>query len=68
MCPIAVSRAPLSVLRERTGVYRAGPILRDNHYGWFERVETGYYALTPRGEEELARWSELSGGRSSDTR
>jgi len=51
----------LSVLRERTGVYRAGPILRDNHYGWFERVETGYYTLTPRGEEELGRWSAALG-------
>jgi hypothetical protein len=48
----------LSVLRERTGVARAGPIVRDNYYGWFDRVEVGHYALTPRGQEELARWSE----------
>lgn len=47
----------LSVLRERTGVTRAGPIVRDNHYGWFERARTGYYTLTPRGEEELPTWS-----------
>lgn len=47
----------LSVLRERTGVARAGPIVRDNHYGWFERARTGYYALTARGEEELPDWS-----------
>jgi len=53
----AAGTLKLSVLRERTGVYRAGPILRDNHYGWFERVETGYYALTPRGVEELGQWS-----------
>jgi len=48
----------LSVVRERTGVVRAGPILRDNHYGWFERVRTGYYELSPRGCRELERWSD----------
>ena len=53
----------VSVLRERTGVYRAGPILRDNHYGWFERVRMGHYALTPKGQEEWGRWGEvLEGG------
>ncbi len=46
----------VSVLRDRTGVSRAGPILRDNHYGWFERVKTGHYALTPKGERELRDW------------
>jgi hypothetical protein len=46
----------LSLVRERAGVSRAGPILRDNHYGWFERVERGTYTLTPRGEEELGQW------------
>lgn len=46
----------VSVVRERAGVTRAGPILRDNHYGWFERVRTGHYALTPKGEEEWPRW------------
>ena len=48
----------LSVLRERAGVERAGPILRDNHYGWFERVRTGHYELSPKGQRELADWSE----------
>ena len=47
----------VSVLVERTGVERAGPILRDNHYGWFERVEKGHYQLTPRGAEGLREWS-----------
>ncbi len=48
----------LSALREQTGVSRAGPILRDNHYGWFERVETGYYDLSPKGRRELPLWSD----------
>lgn len=45
-------------LRDRTGVQRAGPILRDNHYGWFERARRGYYRLTPRGHSELDDWAE----------
>ncbi|WP_347310486.1 DUF2161 domain-containing phosphodiesterase [Defluviimonas sp. SAOS-178_SWC] len=32
-----------------TGVVRAGRMLRDDHYGWFERVDRGIYALTPKG-------------------
>ncbi len=47
----------VSLIRERTGVQRAGNILRDNHYGWFDRVRTGYYELSPRGHQDLGRWS-----------
>lgn len=47
----------VSVVRERTGVERAGPILRDNHYGWFDRVRIGYYDLSPKGRRELKQWS-----------
>jgi hypothetical protein len=32
---------------------KAGMILRDDHYGWFERVERGIYALTPKGHAGL---------------
>lgn len=28
-----------------TGVTRATPLMRSNHYGWFEKVETGVYRL-----------------------
>lgn len=48
----------LSVLREGTGVERAGSILRDNHYGWFERVRTGHYELSPKGQRDLVEWRE----------
>jgi len=48
----------LSVLRERTGVSRAGPILRDNHYGWFDRVRVGHYDLSPKGQRDLVHWSD----------
>lgn len=38
------------VARE-TGVPRATRMMADDHYGWFERVETGVYGLTPAGAE-----------------
>lgn len=40
------------VARE-TGVQRATTMMRDNHYGWFEKVETGVYCLTPAGAEAV---------------
>lgn len=48
----------LSDLRERSGVSRAGPILRDNHYGWFDRVKVGHYDISPKGRRELVLWSD----------
>ncbi|HIF05435.1 MAG TPA: hypothetical protein EYQ64_00350 [Gemmatimonadetes bacterium] len=47
----------VSVLSKRTGVSRAGQILRDNHYGWFDRVKTGHYELSPKGRRDLLDWS-----------
>lgn len=32
-----------------TGVDRATRMMRDDHYGWFERVDTGVYGLSPAG-------------------
>lgn len=32
-----------------TGVARAGRMLRDDHYGWFDRVERGMFALSSKG-------------------
>ncbi len=51
----------VSELAKKTGVERAGPILRDTHYGWFERVETGYYQLTPSGLAGLTEWAHAAG-------
>lgn len=41
------------VARE-TGVEKATRMMRDNHYGWFERVEKGVYGLTPLGAAAVA--------------
>ena len=32
-----------------SGVAQATRIMRDNHYGWFEKIETGVYGLSPKG-------------------
>ncbi|WP_349359797.1 DUF2161 family putative PD-(D/E)XK-type phosphodiesterase [Stappia sp.] len=36
-----------------TGVARATRLMADDHYGWFERVDRGVYALTPKGAAAL---------------
>lgn len=36
---------------EATGVARATRMMRDNHYGWFERIGVGTYGLTPSGAD-----------------
>ena len=42
-----------ALLRARAEAPKAGRILLDNVYGWFERVEHGIYALTPAGQTAL---------------
>ncbi len=38
-----------------TGVAKATIIMRNNHYGWFEKVSVGVYALTETGRAALIR-------------
>ncbi len=40
-----------------TGVAKATTIMRSNHYGWFEKVETGVYALSEAGLQGLKHWA-----------
>jgi len=42
----------------RDATPKAPQILRDNVYGWFERIDRGIYALTELGTEALKRWPE----------
>ena len=48
-------RGPMKVaaLRVACEAPNAAAILRDDFYGWFERVERGVYALTPKGKRGL---------------
>ena len=36
-------------VRDATGVARATTMMRDNYYGWFEKVTTGVYDLSDTG-------------------
>lgn len=40
-----------SHVAEVSGVKAARRLMADDHYGWFERVSLGIYALTPKGEQ-----------------
>ena len=51
---LAAGPTPLRALREAGDVPKAPSILRDDVYGWFERVERGVYRLTPKGEAALS--------------
>ncbi len=48
------------VARE-TDVKRATAMMRDNHYGWFEKVEKGIYGLTPAGAEAVSTTARVLG-------
>ncbi len=50
--------AKASHVAEATGVGRARTIMADDHYGWFERVERGIYAITPNGEQAVADYAD----------
>ena len=46
-----------AIVAKATGVPSATRLMRNNVYGWFEKVETGVYALTPAGRKGLEDWS-----------
>lgn len=45
--------------RELGGSAKAGSILRDNHYGWFERIGRGRYRLDSAGRSALDEYAEI---------
>lgn len=55
-CAELLKKGPMKLadMRASAHVPNAAKILRDDHYGWFERVERGTYALTPAGKRGLA--------------
>ena len=48
-----------SIVAKATGVKTATTLMRANHYGWFEKVETGVYGLTAQGKQGLADWGDV---------
>ena len=43
---------------EASGVTKARQIMSANHYGWFDRVETGIYELSPNGSRAVTDYAE----------
>ena len=39
---------------KETGVEKATTMMAHNHYGWFERIETGIYDVTPKGRAAVS--------------
>lgn len=59
LCEVGASKGA-DVARE-TGVVRATTMMRDDHYGWFEKVEKGVYGLTPKGAEAVKQSGDVLG-------
>lgn len=55
-CAAAIENGVQKPKDMRAAAPKAPQILRDNVYGWFERVDRGIYALTEVGAEALKRW------------
>ena len=54
-CLASLAAGPMkaSGVAKVAGVGRAAGLMRADHYGWFERVSLGIYALTPQGQAAL---------------
>ncbi len=55
-CAAAIENGVQRPKDMREAAPKAPQILRDNVYGWFERIDRGIYALTELGAEALKRW------------
>ncbi len=45
-----------ALVASETRVEMARRIMADDHYGWFERVRTGIYDITPKGRDALKQY------------
>ena len=59
VCAAAIESGVQRPKDMRATAPKAPQILRDNVYGWFERVDRGIYGLTALGVEALKRWPAL---------
>lgn len=47
-----------ALVAQSTGVEKARRLMADDHYGWFERVSPGIYAITPKGIAALETYAD----------
>lgn len=55
-CAAALAEGPKRPRDLRPAVPTAASMLQRNVYGWFARVDRGWYSLTEAGKAALARW------------
>ena len=55
-CAARMAAGPQRPRDLKAAAPRAAAILHRNVYGWFERVERGWYGVTPEGRAALLRW------------
>ena len=60
---VLASKGPTkaSEVTRMAGVENARRLMADDHYGWFERVQTGIYRLTPKGTDTVSAYAEEIG-------
>lgn len=58
VCLTEAGPTKAALVAKASGVERARTIMAADHYGWFERVEKGIYALTPKGKESLTEFAD----------
>ena len=46
-----------AIVARETRIAHARRLMADNHYGWFERIGTGVYALSPKGVKALGDYA-----------
>jgi hypothetical protein len=61
-CALQLQAGPCKAahVAKAAGVARAAAQMRDDHYGWFERVERGIYQLTPKGRAAVLDHAEMA--------
>lgn len=64
LCARHLSAGPCkgALVARTTGVARATRLMADDHYGWFERVETGIYTLSPKGRAAIGDHDDIPAG------
>ena len=54
-----------TAVRDATGIVKASSILRDDVYGWFEKVERGTYAVAAAGRAALMQYADVLAARAT---
>jgi len=56
-CAAALVDGPLRPRDLKAITPKAGQMLRDNYYGWFEKIDKGVYGLSEGGAKAVEMWS-----------